>query len=192
MALTTQVSIHGISEIGEWTATSATGGGGATKEYNADNVYTETSWGFTSEDGARITPQVSTVVQRSGQSAVIVDSFISEAGAQLQVALLSGVLTNLKRLMGLPDAALTGDLAAGTPTDEILIVRGGELGTVERGIYIRTPGPLGPRTYYIPRCKVASFPELAHSRTEHFEPNAVFDVYENDAGEVFWIVDAES
>ncbi len=189
MALETQLSIHGITEIGEFTATN---GGEATKEYNVANIYTETSWGFTSEEGARLTSSTSSVQQRSGQSAVIVSSFISEANAQLAVALLSGTLTSLKRLMGLPDSALTGDLAAGTPTDEALVVKGGELGTVERGIYFRTPGALGPRTYYIPRCKVSSFPEMAHSRTEFFEPNATFDVYENEAGEMFWIIDAES
>lgn len=188
MAIESQVSLHGILDIGEWTATSVTAGG-ATKEYNDDNVYTEKSWGFTSEEGGRIVPSVSTIQQRSGQSAIIVDSFISEAGAQLQVALLSGTLTNLKRLMGLPDSALTGDLTDDPATDEVLIVRGGELGQTEKGIYMRTMGPGGPRTYYLPRCKVASFPELAHSRTEYFEPNATFDVYENDAGEVFWIED---
>lgn len=189
MPISTQVSIHGILEIGEWTALDDTAGD-PTKEYNATNVYTRTSWGFTSEEGARIVPSVSTITQRSGQSAIIVDSFISEAGAQLQVALLSGTLLNLRRLMGLPSSAHTGDLSAGEPTDETLIVKGGELGSEERSLYIKTMGPLGPRTYYIPRAKVASFPEQAHSRTEYFEPNATFDVYENDAGEVYWVVDS--
>jgi hypothetical protein len=189
MAIESQVSIHGIMEFGEWSATSVIAGGD-TIEHNTDNIYTLVPYGFTSEEGARITPSVSTVQQRSGQSAIIVDSFISEAGAQLGVRLLSGTLTVLRRLLGLPTSALTGDLAAGTPTAETLIVRGGELGTEEKSLYMKTMGPLGPRTYYLPRCKVASFPELAHSRTEYFEPNATFDVYENDAGEVFWVVDA--
>jgi hypothetical protein len=189
MAITSQVSIHGILEFGSWVATSVTAGG-ATVEHNADNIYTRTSWGFTSEEGARITPNVSRIEQRSGQSAVIVDSFISEAGARLGVRMLSATLTQLRRMMGLPGSALTGDLSAGTPTDETLIIRGGELGTEEQSLYIRTMGPLGPRTYYIPRAKVASFPEQSHSRTEYFEPNAEFDIYENEAGEVYWIVDA--
>lgn len=189
MAITSQVSIHGIMEFGSYTATSVTAGGD-TLEHNADNVYTLNSWGFTSEEGARITPNVSRIEQRSGQSAVIVDSFISEAGARLGVRMLSGTLTQLKRMMGLPDSALSGDLSAGTPTKETLIVRGSELGSEEQSLYMKTMGPLGPRTYYIPRAKVASFPEQSHSRTEYFEPNAEFDIYENDAGEVYWIEDA--
>lgn len=189
MPLSQQVSIHGITDIGEWTATSVTeGGGGNTVNHNDDNVYTETSWGLTSEEGARIVPSVNSVQQRSGQSAAVIDSFISEGTAQLQVRLLDGQLQTLKRLMGLPDSALTGDLSS--PSDETLIVKGSELGVVEKSIYVRTMGPLGPRTYYIPRCKVASLPEMAHARTEYFEPNATFDLYENDNGELYWAIDA--
>lgn len=184
MALDTQVSIHGILEFGAWTAVA---GSDPTNEYDEALVYTLTPWGYTSEEGARITPNVTTVTQRSGQSAAVVSSFISEASAQLGVRLLSASLLNLKRLMGLPDTALTGDLTA--DEDETLIVRGAELGSVEQQLYLRTMGPFGPRTYYMPRAKVASFPEITHARTEFFEPNATFDLLENEAGQMFWIHD---
>lgn len=190
MPIDAQVSIHGITDIGEWTAVSATEGGANTIHFNDDNVYTETSWGLTSEEGGRITPSVTTVTQRSGQSAAVIDSFISEANAQLQMRLIDGQLQTLRRLMGLPDSALTGDLGAATPTDEVLLVKGSQLGTEEKSIYLKTMGPLGPRTYYLPRCKLASFPELSHTRTDYFEPNATFDLYENDQGDMFWVIDA--
>lgn len=188
MPIESQVSIHGISEFGEWTANS-TAAGGVTSTYNSDNVYTESSWGYTSEEGARVVPSVTRVEQRSGQSASLIDSFIESVGAQLEVNLLSGHLTNLKRMLGLPDTALTGDLTS--PTDEILVVDGSALGTVEQQLYMKTMGPIGPRTYYFPRAKVASFPELQHTRTDYFEPNATFDLYEEDVGNLLmWIEDA--
>lgn len=189
MPLDKQVSIHGITDIGEWTATN---NGEDTNQYHADNVYTETSWGLTSEEGARITESVSTVKQRSGQSAGVVDSFISEYDAQLQIMLLDGQLNTLRRLMGLPTAALTGDLGGTSPTPEVLVVRGSEIGSEERQIYVRCMGPLGPRTYYFPRAKLATPPEKVHGKTAHFEPSATFDLAENDADprELYWIIDA--
>lgn len=190
MPITSQVSIHGIAEFGDWTATSTTAGG-ATGTHNADNVYTENSWGYTSEEGGRIVPTVNRIEQRSGQSAALIDSFIESIGGQLQIRMLSGHLTNLKRMLGLPDASLTGDLADVTPTKETLLVDGSLLGSVEQKLYMKTMGPLGPRTYYFPRAKVASFPEMAHSRTEYFEPNAAFDLYEEDVNALlFWVEDA--
>ncbi|MHB1170005.1 MAG: hypothetical protein ACYC28_12075 [Longimicrobiales bacterium] len=86
---------------------------------------------------------------------------------------------------------MTGDLGADpTPTDETLIVKGSEIGTAERSIYVETMGPRGPRTYYFPRAKVSQPAEQAASRTDFFRPGATFDCYENNAGESYWIHDA--
>lgn len=190
MPITSYTPIHGISAFGTWAATSVTAGG-TTGTYNDDNVYTLTSWGYTSEEGARIVPTVNRIEQRSGQSAAVLDSFIESVGGQLQVRMLSGHLENLRRMMGLPSAALTGDLSAGTPTKEVLQVTGATLGTEEQQLYLQTMGPLGPRTYFFPRAKVNSFPEMAHSRTEYFEPNAAFDLYEEEENSLlFWVEDA--
>ncbi|MHB1170006.1 MAG: hypothetical protein ACYC28_12080 [Longimicrobiales bacterium] len=85
MPLNEQISIHGIVDIGEWTALDAEAGD-PTNEYHDTNVYTKTSWGLTSEEGARIIPSTSTVALRSGQSASVIASFIREFGVQLQIA----------------------------------------------------------------------------------------------------------
>lgn len=188
MAITEYTPIHGVSAFGTFTATS---GGDDTKTYNADNIYTKTSWGYTSEEGARIVPTVNRIEQRSGQSAAVLDSFIESVGGQLQIRMLSGHLTNLRRMMGLPSSSLTGDLSAGSPTKEVLLVSGAELGTEEQQLYLETMGPRGARTYFFPRAKVTSFPEQAHSRTEYFEPNGSFDLYEEETGGLlYWIEDA--
>lgn len=173
-----QFSAHGIVEVGEFTG--AKGG-----------TYVEKPWGLTTQEGAQLSGSVSSVKQRSGQSASVIDSFISEFEAQLRVGLISATLDNIRRLYGLPTTALTGDLSATPdPTEEVLTVKGSELGTQEVGIYVRTMGPVGPRTYYVPRCKVSSLPELNMSRTGYTEPTATFDVYENEDGELYWIEDA--
>lgn len=190
MPNTAYTPIHGIEDFGTWTATSVTAGG-ATSAYNDDNIYTLTSWGYTSEEGGRIVPSVNRIEQRSGQSAAVLDSFIESVGGQLQVRLLSGHLENLRKMMGLPTSALTGDLSAGPPTKEVLRVSGSQLGTEEQQLYLQTMGYLGPRIYYFPRAKVASFPEQTHSRTEYYEPNAAFDLYEETVGnDLYWIEDA--
>jgi hypothetical protein len=193
MPITSYTPIHGISAFGSWTATSVTAGGGATTAHNADNIYTKTSWGYTSEEGARIVPTVNRIEQRSGQSAAVLDSFIESVSGQLQIRMLSGHLENLRRMMGLPASALTGDLSAGTPTKEVLRVSGALLGTEEQQLYVETMGPLAARTYFFPRAKVSSFPEQTHSRTEYFEPNASFDLYEETVGnDLYWVEDAEA
>lgn len=188
MANTSYTPIHGIAAFGSWTATSD---GEPTNTYNEDNVYTKTSWGYTSQEGGRIVPNVNRIEQRSGQSPAVLHSFIESIGGQLQVRMLSGHLTNLRRMMGLPASALTGDHTAEPATKEVLIVQGSQLGTEEQQLYMETMAFLGPRTYFFPRAKVGSFPEMAHARTEYFEPNAAFDLYEDEAtGRLFWVEDA--
>src|SRR3990172_6380282 len=113
------ISIIGIVEIGNWSATSVAAGG-ATDAFHEDNVYTETPWKLTHPEGAKIVPSVSTVKQRSGQSAWAKDSFNTEADAQLQVRMIDGELETERKLSGLPEAALTGDLSATPATAETL------------------------------------------------------------------------
>jgi hypothetical protein len=177
MPYSKQFSAHGIIEVGHYTGTKG-------------GPYTETSWGLTTQDGARLTGTVNTVKQRSGQGTGAIDSFISEADVQLVVGLASATLDNLRRLLGLPTSALEGDLEDQVePTEEILTVRGDQLGTEVLSIYVRTMGPIGPRTYRFPRAKVASLPELNMNRTAYTEPTATFDVYEVN-GELYWVEDA--
>lgn len=177
--------LHGISEMGEWTATSVTDGG-ATDTYNADNVYTRTAWGTTAEDGARITASVTRQELRGGQSPALLDSFITGVGGSVELRSVTANLETLRRMLGLPTADLTGDLPG---SKEVLLLTGSNLGSEEIALYIKTDGPVAPRYHYFPRAKVASFPELNFSRTNYFLPSASFDLYENAGGLLGWIED---
>lgn len=176
MAYKKQFSAFGVVEVGEFTG-------------EKGNV-TETPWGLTTQEGVRLAPTANTVKQRSAQRVGAINSFVSEADVQLVIAFTSAALDVLRLSMGLPTAALEGDLSGETPTEEILTVRGDEIATEEVGVYVRTMGPIGPRTYYIPRAKTASLPELNMSRTAYTEPNATFDVYETEDGVFYWVEDA--
>ena len=187
MAFDTPISISGIVEFGEWASTSA---GGDPNTYNADNVYTHTPWGDINPDGAQITGQVSRVEQRTAMSPALKDSFLDQAGAQLVIGGMSdGHLTNLMRMLGLPASALTGDLSAGTPTKETLIVKGRELGSVKRRLYIKANGPLAPRYYYFPVAQIADIGPQVYNRAGHFEPGATFDLLEDAAQINYWVED---
>lgn len=177
MAYQKQFSAHGVVEVGEYAK-------------GAGDTYNETPWGLTTQEGARLVPSVNTVKQRSGQGTGAIDSFVSEADMQLNIAFTSAALDVVRRSMGLPTTALTGDLEAAEPEKEVLTVRGPEIATEEFSIYVRTMGPLGPRTYRFPRCKVASLPELNMNRTAYTEPNATFDVYELEDGTLMTAEDA--
>lgn len=177
--------LHGISEIGEWTATSVTDGG-ATDTYNADNIYTRTPWGTTAEDGARITADVSREELRGGQSPALLDSFITGVGGQVELRSVTANLETLRRMLGLPSSDLVGTLPG---AKEVLTLTGANLGSEEVALYIKTDGPVAPRYHYFPRAKVSSFPEMAFSRTAYFTPSATYDLYENAAGLLGWIED---
>lgn len=190
MALTADRYIHGIYEIGEW---SALNGATPTSLYDAANVYTLTPWATTDETGAVIRPGVQKVDLYGGQSTALLDSFINQVTASLQVNFVSGTLDIIKKMWGLSDAAHTGDLGGGTPTEEVLIVNAADIGTQERQIYVKAAGGgAGPRTWYFPRCKPSDLSELAISKSDYLKPGGAFDLYENADRDLFWAVDAVS
>lgn len=188
MAFTEEVSLIGIYEIGEWTAVDD--GGQPTNVHSETNVYTETPWGRPARPGGRIIPNVQRLNHEAGDSPGVLDSIISSFAAQLEISLAAGHLENIRRMMGLPASALTGDLSATTPTAEHLVVRADELGTEELQLYVRSMGPLGPRTTYFPRCRVANPSEVNLNRDNWLEPTATFDLYENANREFYWHIDA--
>ena len=188
MPLTADRYIHGIYEIGEWTAKK---GAVDTNQYDPTNVYTLTPWATTDETGAVIRPTVSKVDLYGGQSTALLDSFINQVAAQLQTNFVSGTLDIIKKMWGLPDAAHTGDLSAETPTEEVLRVNAATIGTQERQMYVKAMGGGdGPRTWYFPRCKPSDLSELAISKTDYLKPGGAFDLYENADRDLFWIIDA--
>lgn len=190
MPLTEDRYIHGIYEIGEWSATSVTGGGD-TSQYHEDNEYTLTPWATTEETGATISPSVNKVDLYGGQSTALKDSFINQVTAKLQTNFISGTLDIIKKMWGLPDAAHTGDLSADPATDEVLRVNAAQIGTQERQIYVKAAGGGdGPRTWFFPRCKPSDLSEMAISKTDYLKPGGAFDLYENADRDLFWAVDA--
>lgn len=193
MPLTADRYIHGIYEIGEWTSNSVAGGAPRANMYNDDNVYTLTPWATTDETGAVIRPAVRKVDLYGGQSAALLDSFINQVTASLQCNFVSGTLDIIKKMWGLPNAAHTGDLGAGTPTKEVLRVNAAEIGTEERRIYVKAMGGGdGPRTWFFPRAKPSDLSELAISKTDYLKPGGAFDLYENADRDLFWAEDAVS
>jgi hypothetical protein len=177
MAYTDHFSAYGISEVGEYTGPKG-------------GPYVETPYGKTTQEGGTVNLTTNVIRQFSGQSAAAIDSFTQTVEGSFAVSLLSSTLTNLKRMFGLPDTALTGDLTAGTPTQEVLSVKGSDMGTVEKSLYMRTMGPLGPRTVRMPRAKVSTPPNIVAGRNGYFEPNATFDLYEDPTtGDFFFIED---
>lgn len=190
MPLTADRYIHGIYEIGSWTALDDTAGED-TNQYNATNVYTLTPWATTDETGAVIRPGVQKVDLYGGQSTALLDSFINQVTASLQVNFVSGTLDIIKKMWGLPDSAHTGDLSAGTPTKEVLRVNAADIGTEERQIYVKAMGGGdGPRTWFFPRAKPSDLSELALSKTDYLKPGGAFDLYENADRDLFWAEDA--
>jgi hypothetical protein len=190
MPITSDESIIGIRKIGTWTSTSVTGGAPGANRYNADNVYTKTPLGRPASDGAKITPSINKVKQRAGDSGGVVDSAISEYDLRLEFKLLGAVLNNLRIMLGLPSTALTGDLSAGTPTAEHLVVKGTELGTQSFRFYIECNGPAGPRTFYFPLCSIESLMEININKGAHMEPGAGWEILEDADGNAWWTIDA--
>ena len=189
MPNTTETGIFGLSAIGEWTSTSVTGND---DEYNTDNVYTLTPWGHVTDAGVQESNNVTKLEIGAATTAAILHSFLIQAGQQLTFAMTSGTLTNVRRMLGLPSSALTGDLSAGTPTKETLLISGSQLGTEEYQLYYSTPGFLGPRTVFFPRARVADFGQRVINRQGVFSPGATFDILENSQGYLAWYEDDES
>lgn len=175
MAFNEQTSIRGITDIGSYTGSKG-------------GPYTKTSWGLTTPAGGVIRFSTQTVKQYSGQSIFVQDSFISSAEGQFEFGLINGTLETLRKMLGLPTSALVGDLSAGTPTLETLSISGTLVATEEQSLYLETSGPFGPRTYYLPRCKAATLPEMVHGRDGYFEPRVTFDLYDQN-GFLAWIED---
>lgn len=192
MANTAETGIFGLTAIGEWTATSVTAGGTSTSEYNDDNVYTLVPWGHVTDAGVVESGSVTRLEIGAATTAAIVHTFITSASRQIAFGLTSGTLTNIRRMLGLPTAALTGDLSAGTPTKEILQVAGADLGSVEYQLYYQTAGFLGPRFVFMPRARIADFGQLVYGRTDVAKPSATFGLQEGLDGNLLWIEDEEA
>lgn len=150
---------------------------------------TDTSWGRTQEDGVTLQLTANTVDLMSGQAYMKEDSRLTSAQLQIVAALIFSELTNLKRIWGLPDDALTGDLSGGTATPEVLSILQSNLGTVEKALYVLGPGPVSTRRIDAIRCRASSFGELKMAKNAFTLPQATYEVLAPDSGAALTITD---
>jgi hypothetical protein len=133
--------LSGITEFGEVTGGTGYSGG------------TDVPWGHTERNGVTINVAGEDVDVQSGQNLVLEDSFASARMIELVARLQYSGLLNVRDALGMPSSALTGDLGATTPTDEVLVLTGTNMGSEEKHIYALTPGPVSTRRYAAIRCK---------------------------------------
>ncbi len=133
--------LSGISEFGEITGgTGYTGG-------------TDVPWGATERNGVTIAISGEDVDVQSGQNLVLEASFASARTIELTGRLQYSGLMNLRDALGMPSSALTGDIMLGTPTDEVLVIVGTNMGSESKHMYAMTPGPISTRRYQAINCK---------------------------------------
>lgn len=154
--------IRGISEVG------------------ARRAGADVSFGKTTPDGASIAYQTSQVDVESGQSTFLEDIFTNSSRVDVTFRLLFANLVTMKDVLGLADAQLTGDLAGGVPTAEVLIIPNEGMGNRVDSLYIVTPGPLGTRRYDLHRCKPRGNLSIDMSRDRHIVVEGTWAVLRAD------------
>lgn len=142
----------------------------------------DVKWGNTAQEGVTLQLATQTVELMSAQAKMKEDVELSESSVQLTIRLVSPDVLALQYLWGLPDAAIAGDLDAGTPVAEVLSIQSGNLGTQERTLYILGPGPVSTRRVQARRCRVADLGGLDFASTDYQKPEATWEVLNPLAG----------
>ena len=152
---------------------------------------TDTSWGRTQEDGVALQLTANTVDLMSGQAYMKEDVRLTSAQLQIVAGLIFSELTNLRRLLGLPAAALTGDLThATTPTAEVLSILPNTLGTEEKKIYALGAGPVSTRRIEAARARAVNFGELRMAKNAFTLPQTTWEILAPNSGAAVVITDA--
>lgn len=152
---------------------------------------TDVPWGNTQQDGVTLALSPNTVDLMSAQAKVMEDVNLLEAAMELQVNLVEASLQAIQRAYGIPDASFAGDLAAGSPTEEVLAVGEGDLGSTERQMYVLTPGPSSTRRVDVPRSKVSSLGDIQMGSNAYQLPSATWQVLNpTDGSDPLTITDA--
>lgn len=154
------VRLIGISEVG-----------------HVDSGPTDVPWGNTQQEGVTLQLSTQTVDLMSAQAKMKEHVALLSATMQLVITLVGAELTAFQRAWGLPDAALTGDTQASpTPSDEVLTITEGNLGTEERTLYVLGPGPVSTRRLEAARCRVAALGNMQMGATGYTLPQATWEV----------------
>lgn len=162
MAIANQRLI-GINELGHFTG-------------DDGGPYTDVPWGSTQQNGVQLQLNTETAELQSGQAKMLESVNLVRASMTMVFAMVVAELTVFQRLWGLPTAAFTGDLSAGTPVEEKLTIQPGTLGTREDQLYIEGPGPASTRTVRAFRSRVEDLGELAFASDTFQTPGASWAV----------------
>lgn len=150
---------------------------------------TDVPWGRTTEDGVEMQLGVQSVDLFSSQSLMEEDTGITRVSIGLVIPLVYAELEVIKNAFGIPDASLTGDLSAGTPTQEVLALAPGDIGSQERALYSLGVGPVSTRRIDVPRAKVTDLGNLKQSKTGWMTPQATWRALAPASGPVLTITD---
>lgn len=164
--------IQGISEVG------------------AVRASVDVPFGRTAPNGVTIAFSGTDHEVDSGQSNWLEDLFRTADRVDVTVRLIFADLLNLKDSLGLPDAALTGDLNIGSPTPEILAIAENTLGSREDTLYVESPGPKGDRRYVFTRTKKRAGLTIEVAKDGHVILEATWTVLRPSAGSAITITDA--
>lgn len=137
---------------------------------------TDSPWGRTQEEGVELQVSVQSVDLFSAQSTMDEDAGITRTSLSLVVRLLSGTLLTIRRALGIPSAQLTGDLAAATPTTEVLAIKAGNIGFEEKHLYSIGAGPASTRRIAASRCMLTDMGPLQQSKTGWVLPVATWRI----------------
>ncbi len=162
----------GISEVGH-----VTGGS------------TDVPWGETQKDGVTLQLSLSRVDIRSGQSALKLASHVTEVGVQMAFKMVESALQRLNYMLGQAAAKFTGDLTAGTPTAESVVIDTG-LGSQELVLYAEGVGPASTRRVDAKRAVLTDPGSLAISDNAYTLPAVTFELLQPTTGDFLKITDA--
>jgi hypothetical protein len=172
MAATRANVIQGISEVG------------------ARRAAADVLFGKTAPNGVTIAFSGSDHEVESGQSNWLEDLFRTADRCDVTIRLIFADMLNMKEVLGLPDAALTGDLQGGTPSAEVLAMAENTLGSREDQIYVESPGPKGDRRYDFMRTKLRAGLTIEVAKDGHIILEATWTVLRPSSGNAITITDA--
>lgn len=175
MANERKTVIRGISEVG------------------AVRAATDVSFGRTTPNGVTLAFSGSDLEVESGQSTMLEAIFNQSDRIAVTFRLIFADLVNFREALGLPDAALTGDLNPVDPApavEEVLAITEANLRSREDALYAITPGPASTRRYDFHRCRVRAGLSIEMSRDGHVILEFTAEVLRPEAGNVITITDA--
>lgn len=158
----TGARLIGISEVGHVT--------------DPEGTPVDVPWGNTQQEGVSLQLATDSVDLQSAQAKMREDNTLVSADIQLVINLIVAELQALQRAWGLPVSALVGDHSSATPTEEVLTITEGNLGTREDTLYVLGPGPASTRRVEVGRAKVADIGNLEFASNGYTLPSATWSV----------------